>query len=168
MLENEPERVRADLKHQGARIMEHMKISIHIVLASLICLGCSGNNPATITVTGGSLAECPSSPNCVSSQSDNPKSKIDPIMYGSSKEEARARLIHIITSMDRTRIITETNDYLHIEFTSRIFRFVDDVEFQIDDSKKIIHFRSASRIGYSDLGANRKRMEQIRKKFLSY
>ena len=67
--------------------------------------------------------------------------------------------------MKRAKIITDEGDYLYAEFTSLIFRFVDDVEFSFDDGNKLIHFRSASRLGYSDLGANRKRMEEIRKGF---
>jgi len=55
--------------------------------------------------------------------------------------------------------------YLHVEFRSTLFRFVDDVEFVIDEPQGLIHIRSASRVGYSDLGANRKRMEKIRLAF---
>jgi uncharacterized protein (DUF1499 family) len=69
--------------------------------------------------------------------------------------------------MRRAKVITDTGDYIHAEFTSRLFRFVDDVEFSFDDTNKLINFRSASRKGYSDLGVNRKRMEEIRKRFES-
>jgi len=68
----------------------------------------------------------------------------------------------IIAGMKRAVIISETNTYLHIEFTSAFFRFVDDVEFFVDDTEKKIHVRSASRIGYSDFGVNRGRVEKIR------
>jgi uncharacterized protein (DUF1499 family) len=67
--------------------------------------------------------------------------------------------------MPRARVVKDEGNYMHAEFTSRIFRFVDDVEFVIDDAHKVIHFRSASRLGYSDFGVNRKRMEEIRKRF---
>ena len=67
--------------------------------------------------------------------------------------------------MPRSQIVSSTNTYIHVEFTSLIFRFVDDVEFLFDDEKKLIHVRSASRVGYSDLGANRNRVEEIRKRF---
>jgi uncharacterized protein (DUF1499 family) len=69
--------------------------------------------------------------------------------------------------MPRTTIVTLEEDYIRAEFKSRIFGFVDDVEFWFDDEQKVIHFRSASRVGYSDLGANRKRMEKIRERFHS-
>ena len=64
--------------------------------------------------------------------------------------------------MDRTMLIQEDATYLRYEFTSLLLRFVDDVEFLFDDSTKTVHFRSASRTGYSDLGVNRRRMERIR------
>jgi uncharacterized protein (DUF1499 family) len=59
-------------------------------------------------------------------------------------------------------LVEEDEAYLHYEFTSLVLRFVDDVEFLFDDESKTIHFRSASRTGYGDLGVNRKRMEQVR------
>jgi len=68
-----------------------------------------------------------------------------------------------IASLPRTKLIEEEEAYLHYEFTSRLLRFVDDVEFVFDDESKIIHFRSASRIGYGDRGVNRDRMEEIRR-----
>jgi uncharacterized protein (DUF1499 family) len=67
--------------------------------------------------------------------------------------------------MPRTDIVTLEEDYIHAECRSRIFGFVDDVEFWFDGANGVIHFRSASRMGYSDLGVNRKRMERIRKEF---
>ncbi len=67
--------------------------------------------------------------------------------------------------MKRARIITAQKGYIHAEFTSFLFRFVDDVEFVLDEGSKTIHVRSASRVGYSDLGVNRKRVEAIRSRF---
>jgi len=62
----------------------------------------------------------------------------------------------------RARLVTESENYLHYEFTSLLFRFVDDGEFLLDSESNVIHFRSSSRVGYSDVGANRKRIETIR------
>ena len=75
------------------------------------------------------------------------------------------RLIGVIQGMKRCRIITMGDHYIHAEFTSAFFRFVDDVEFYFDSEAKIIHMRSASRIGYSDFGVNRQRMEKVRSLF---
>ena len=116
-------------------------------------------------VTQGKLSPCPDSPNCVSSQSPDPSHFVEPLSYTDSRLEAKARLLKIIASLARTTIITDTPSYMHAEFTSLIFRFVDDVEFYFEEGKNLIHVRSASRVGYSDLGMNRKRIEAIREKF---
>jgi uncharacterized protein (DUF1499 family) len=76
--------------------------------------------------------------------------------------EAKELLKALIASLPRTRLIEEDGEYLHYEFTSLLIRFVDDVEFVFDEGSKTIHFRSASRVGYGDLGVNRRRMENIR------
>jgi uncharacterized protein (DUF1499 family) len=75
------------------------------------------------------------------------------------------RLIGVIQGIKRCRIITMDDHYIHAEFTSAFFRFVDDVEFYFDSEAKIIHMRSASRIGYSDFGVNRERLEKVRSLF---
>ncbi|MBD3318159.1 MAG: DUF1499 domain-containing protein, partial [Chitinivibrionales bacterium] len=85
--------------------------------------------------------------------------------YQGSGEQAMRRLVNVIESMKRTNIVTRTNDYLYVEFTTAFWRFVDDVEFSFDHDGKTIHFRSASRLGKSDLGVNRKRMEEVRRRF---
>lgn len=108
------------------------------------------------------LAPCPSSPNCVSTQATDVGHAIGPIRYRKSRAEAKEALKTAVQSLPRTKLVEEDESYLHYEFTSLLLRFVDDVEFLFDDETKILHFRSASRTGYSDLGANRTRMEQIR------
>jgi uncharacterized protein (DUF1499 family) len=108
------------------------------------------------------LGPCPSSPNCVSTQAQNEGHAIAPIRYRKSRPEAKEALKEIIRSLPRTKLLEEDEAYLHYEFTSLLLRFVDDVEFLFDDEAKTIHFRSASRTGYGDLGVNRKRMEQVR------
>lgn len=108
------------------------------------------------------LAPCPSSPNCVSTQAQDEQHAIAPLRYQRSKAEAKETLKTIVLSLPRTRLAEEDDTYLRVEFTSLLLRFVDDVEFLFDDEAKTIHFRSASRIGYSDFGVNRRRMEEIR------
>ncbi|MEN6474950.1 MAG: DUF1499 domain-containing protein [Syntrophaceae bacterium] len=128
-------------------------------------MGFTGSRPHNLGVKDGALAACPDSPNCVSTQAKDARHAIAPLTYTTSREQALQRLTDIIRSLPRTRIVTSRADYLHVEFTSALFRFVDDVEFFLDDTAKTIHFRSASRLGYSDLGVNRKRMEEIRRRF---
>ena len=124
----------------------------------------AGKQPTNLGVQSGQLAPCPSTPNCVSSQSQNAQNKIEPLTYNSSPTEAIANLKTVIKSLPKTKIITETENYLYAEFTSALMGFVDDVEFYLDEGAKTIHVRSASRLGQSDLGVNRKRIETIRTK----
>ena len=107
------------------------------------------------------LGPCPSSPNCVSTQAQDQEHSIAPFRYQKSKTEAKEALKGVILSLPRTRLVEENETYLHYEFTSLLLRFVDDVEFLFDDEAKTIHFRSASRVGHSDFGVNRRRMEEI-------
>lgn len=108
------------------------------------------------------LAQCPSSPNCVSTQATDEGHAIAPLRYRKSRAEAKEALKDVVRTMPRTKLVAEDESYLHYEFTSLLLRFVDDVEFLLDDENKTLHFRSASRTGYGDLGVNRKRMEEIR------
>ena len=110
------------------------------------------------------LAPCPSSPNCVSSLSpvNDERHAIAPYRYSKSRAEAKEAMKAVIAALSRAKLVEEDEAYLRYEFTSLLFRFVDDVEFVFDDASKTIHFRSASRTGYGDLGVNRKRMEEIR------
>ncbi|UCG14795.1 MAG: DUF1499 domain-containing protein [Deltaproteobacteria bacterium] len=114
---------------------------------------------------GRELPPCPDSPNCVSSLSDDKSHYVKPLEYEGSVEKAKEELIAVISSMKRSKIVRAEAGYLHATFTSFLFRFVDDVEFSFDHAQKVIHVRSASRTGYSDLGVNRKRVEEIRKRF---
>lgn len=109
------------------------------------------------------LKPCPDSPNCISSLSSDPRQAIAPIAFVGSVSEARRKLLKVIAAMPRTQVVRDEGAYLHVEFTSALFRFVDDVEFLIDEESKRIDVRSASRVGYWDLGANRKRIEEIRR-----
>jgi uncharacterized protein (DUF1499 family) len=110
------------------------------------------------------LPSCPDSPNCVSTLAPSQDSRhaIAPYRFSRTKSDAKAVLKTVIAGLPRTRLVEEDEIYLHYEFTSLLLRFVDDVEFLFDDEAKAIHFRSASRTGYGDLGVNRRRMEDIR------
>lgn len=110
------------------------------------------------------LQPCPSTPNCVSTQATSAMHAIAPIPYRGSAE-ALARLAAIVESMPRGRIVERGPASMRAEFRTLIFRFVDDVSFELDETKKTIEFRSASRVGRNDLGVNRRRMEAIRTRF---
>jgi uncharacterized protein (DUF1499 family) len=110
------------------------------------------------------LAPCPGSPNCVSTLASAQDSQhgIAPYRYSKTRPDAKALLKSAIAGLPRTKLVEEDDTYLHYEFTSFLLRFIDDVEFVFDEETKAIHFRSASRTGYGDLGVNRRRMEDIR------
>ncbi|MDH4097778.1 MAG: DUF1499 domain-containing protein [Nitrospira sp.] len=109
------------------------------------------------------LRPCPSSPNCVSTQATDERHAIVPFRHNKPRAEAKEALKAAIATLSRAKLVEEDESYLHYEFTSLLLRFVDDVEFLFDDQTHMIHFRSASRTGYGDLGVNRKRMEEIRR-----
>lgn len=108
------------------------------------------------------LSPCPDSPNCVSSQSADPARFIEPLRYTGDRADARQKLIDLLKDSNRTRLISVETDYIHAEFRSLIFNFVDDVEFYFSSEDRIIHVRSASRTGYYDFGVNRRRVERLR------
>ena len=145
--------------------MRFLHLSVTSILAASL-LSCSSPPPENLGLQeNGLLAGCPDSPNCVSSTAMTKSLHIiGPFNYATSKEEARQALIDIIDSLPEAQWVVTDDDYLRAEFTSRWFKFVDDVEFQLS-IPTIIHVRSASRMGYSDLGVNRKRMEKLRSLF---
>ncbi len=139
------------------------------LLSAMALTACAAATPAVVeqSAVTRTLPPCPDSPNCVSTQAlrEDAQHYIEPITYTGSAADARRRLLDVIAAMPRTKIVTDEETYIHATFTSLIFRFVDDVQFVIDDATKTIHFRSASRVGYGDMGVNRKRMEEIRTRF---
>lgn len=111
------------------------------------------------------LSPCPSSPNCVCSCDPGKKSYIPPFPL---IPEGIERLKLIIEKEPRATIVESNDRYLHAEFRSKWFKFVDDVEFLVDPNGKVIDVRSKARSGYWDLGVNRRRIEKIRKQYLKF
>lgn len=130
--------------------------------------GLAGKRPTNLGVKDGKLSPCPDTPNCVISESDaDAEHAIAPLAYTGDPAQAMALLEAVVNAMSRTKIIEKTDRYLYAEFTSKLMGFVDDVEFYLDPSTPVIQVRSASRLGQSDLGANRKRIEAIRQALAS-
>ncbi|WP_107666721.1 DUF1499 domain-containing protein [Cyanothece sp. BG0011] len=127
----------------------------------------AGNQPDNLGVTDGKLHPCPSTPNCVNSQSTDAEHSIKPLTYKGNSIEAIAQLKDILNQQERTEIISGTDNYLYAQFTSHWMGFVDDVEFFVNENQGVIDVRSASRLGESDLGVNRERIETIRQEFQS-
>ncbi|TAE53617.1 MAG: DUF1499 domain-containing protein [Nostocales cyanobacterium] len=117
---------------------------------------------ANLGINNDHLAPCPPSNNCVVSQNGDTTHSIDPISYDVDRDTAREKLLKVLTVVPRTEVVEQTDNYIHALSKSRIFKFIDDVEFYLPTDESVIHIRSASRVGESDLGVNRRRMEQIR------
>ncbi|MFO7540071.1 MAG: DUF1499 domain-containing protein [Chloroflexota bacterium] len=118
--------------------------------------------PDNLGVQNGRLAPCPDSPNCVSTQAEHSLHRIDPIPYEGETAVVHQDLLRILHEMPRSTIRYTDPTYIHAEFRSPTWGFVDDVEFYFDEANQLIHFRSAARLGEGDMGINRARMEEIR------
>lgn len=128
-------------------------------------VGCAGDRPDNIGAQDGLLAPCPNSPNCVSSQANDERHRIAPLLFSGDPAAAFARLKRIVSRRSDTTIVEDLPGYLRVEL--RTLLFIDDGEFLMDPTNKVIQVRSASRLGYSDLGKNRSRIEDIRSQFLA-
>ncbi len=117
------------------------------------------------TASGGQddkLPPCPASPNCVSSDATDEVHRVESYRLLVASRQGWQVLLEVVAALPRTTVVTANDGYLHAESRSALFGFVDDVEFQLRPAGKIIAVRSASRLGYWDLGVNRRRVEQIR------
>ena len=145
-----------------------MKIAVCFFLCFLYAtVGCqmASKTESATADPSNRLTPCPQSPNCVSSLSQYPKKRIEPLGYTGDRSDARKRLLAVLSRFERVRLVVEEEDYIQAEFRSRLFGFVDITEFYLPADANLIHVKSASRVGYSDLGVNRRRVEQIRKRF---
>jgi uncharacterized protein (DUF1499 family) len=142
---------------------------LFVILGSIFAMGlaaCFASFAPESHATGSSpFKPCPGSPNCVSSLAPEGKHYIEPLQYSTPPDKAYQQLIHIL-KMDRmAHNIIEESDRIQVEFTSGILKFVDDVTFFFPADQPVIHMRSASRSGYYDFGANRRRLERLRQNF---
>lgn len=141
-----------------------MKSGLAAIVLVLIMTGCAGNR-MELGVENEKLKPCPDTPNCVSSQASDADHFVEPIRLSVGYEEIQGILLQVLDDLNVSRVDVVESDYIHAEFVSRIFRFVDDVELYFpsrDGGEIVVHIRSASRVGRSDLGVNRKRVEAIR------
>ena len=115
------------------------------------------------------LSPCPDgSQKCVSTLDTQKYCAMDPVPFTGSAAEAKAAVLAVIAEHSRTSVIADEADYVQAVFKTRVIRWKDTVEFEIDDEDKVVHFRSES-VPYagSDLGANRKRMTKVRAELVS-
>lgn len=145
-------------------MIHHLRRIVLFIISSFLT-ACAGERPENLGVQGDRLTECPDSPNCVSSQASDEGHRITPLTFSDDPAPSFARLKLLLVRRDDTTIIEERPNYLRVEFRTTLF--VDDGEFLLDGQQRVIHTRSASRLGYSDLGKNRRRMEEIRRQFVN-
>lgn len=124
--------------------------------------GCGSATPTDIGLTEGRLSPCPSSPNCVTSDTQDVDHMIEPLRLSADAGLAWDMLKNIVAGLPRTAIVVDDDTYLHAEAKSRIFGFIDDVEFHLRPEEALIAVRSAARTGHSDFGVNAERIEIIR------
>ena len=166
--DDNPVRIMSHEKGPGRKVSWRRRIAAMLVIAGpilaifLVRMGVISRQPKTLGPNNGQLRGCPQSPNCVSTQSTDTEHFIEPLTFDGTAEETFVRLKRVLEQMPRAAIVSTGELYLHAEFRTWLFRFVDDVEFQIDTEANQIQVRSASRTGYSDLGTNRSRVEAIR------
>ncbi|MFT5094704.1 MAG: hypothetical protein ACI8P0_005925 [Planctomycetaceae bacterium] len=132
-------------------------------VAGLVFLSFNATRPNNLGVRNGRLAECADKPNCVSSFAESQTQYMPPIPFDGGESATIDALRAILSGMDGARVVSANETYLHCEFSTPLFGFVDDVEFLLDTETSVIHFRSASRVGYHDFGQNRARINEIRR-----
>ncbi len=153
-----------------SRIVRFLGVAVALLAIAVLAAGWSGlfagTRPADLGVRDGRLAPCPPTPNCAASQADPADAEhyVAPIRFHGDAQRAWVVLVDAVRGSGRAAIVAERPGYLHAEFTSRMLGFVDDVEFELDTGTRRIHVRSASRLGRSDFGVNRARIEAIRAK----
>ena len=140
-------------------------LTIGSVLFLLILSIVSRKKPL-VGLVNGRLRSCPNRPNCVCSEDKDHPSYIEPVAFSGSAKGKWEKAKQVIRETGG-KIVREEDDYLWAIFRSRIFRFVDDLELRMDEKNRLIHIRSSSRVGYSDMGVNRRRIEDFRLRFNS-
>lgn len=147
------------------KILLYSLIVIFSVIGLLfIALSISSRKQPELGLLDGQLRACPATPNCVCSEWPVEGVFVEPLSYSIAHDDAWRSIQEAIVATDG-KLVTEQAGYLHARFVTPIMRYVDDVELRIDEDKHLIHIRSASRVGHSDLGANRRRVSRIRTVF---
>lgn len=136
-----------------------------LILLPLLALAGCYPGPGAVATPGEMLRPCPSRPNCVSTEAADRRHAMEAISFRGTTEDAQRHARQALLAEPRTRVTLEAPGYLRAESRSRLFRFVDDVEVVVDGPARVVRFRSASRVGRSDLGVNRARMERFTRRF---
>ncbi|MEP3348541.1 MAG: DUF1499 domain-containing protein [Marinomonas sp.] len=134
-----------------------------LVIGLCIYVGFANKMPKGLGITDGLFKACPSSPNCVSTQApvDDSTHYAEAIVYSGERKDVQLLIESHMLNQGDAHIVSSSLGYVHFEVKSKIIGYIDDVEFYLPETDKVVHFRSASRVGYSDRGVNRDRMEKI-------
>ncbi|MFD1384206.1 DUF1499 domain-containing protein [Rhodanobacter aciditrophus] len=139
-------------------------VIIAMLIGFFVYVEMNNEMPQDLGVNEGLLLPCPDTPNCVSSQADaeDEEHYVEPIIYRGNVKDAQLAVEQFFLSQPDTRIVESRLGYTHIVVDSRLFGFRDDVELYFPEADSVMHVRSASRVGYDDLGVNQERVRQIR------
>ena len=147
------------------KILLYSVIGIIVIIGLLlVVLSMSSRKQPELGLLNGQLRPCPATPNCVCSEQQVEGAFVEPLVYTTTADDAWRKIKQAIVETGGV-VLTEQNGYLHARYKTPLMRYVDDVELRLDENKQVIHIRSASRVGHSDLGANRKRVGRIRATF---
>ncbi|OGH01603.1 MAG: hypothetical protein A2600_11665 [Candidatus Lambdaproteobacteria bacterium RIFOXYD1_FULL_56_27] len=139
-----------------------MRAGLWLTLTLPLLGGCGGSKPEGLGPVGERLALCGNKPNCVCSFETRPEFQVAPLKLALPEQNRFAPVKAVLGRIGEHKLAAEGPNYLHVVFVSRWFRFKDDLEFLYLPDQQILHLRSASRVGYGDLGVNRKRTETLR------
>ncbi|MEM7261877.1 MAG: DUF1499 domain-containing protein [Planctomycetota bacterium] len=142
-----------------------LPVALTLVALALLGPGLASCSAPSLGVVEGRLTPCPSSPNCVNSFDSDAGAQIDPLAFEGDPDRAWTTVERVVLDRPRASIIDRGDGYLRFEIVSAVLRFRDDLELLLDRENRVIHVRSASRVGYSDLGVNRDRVEALREEF---
>lgn len=143
------------------------KRTILVLFALCLLWGCAEKPGGMIDMRADSTMDCPTSPNCVSSQATNPERKVEPFQLKQDNKENWLRIQAHISSMPGTRMINCSDTVIHAECKSRLFGFIDDLTLKLDPLTGKIDIRSAARTGYYDFGVNIRRITRLREQLES-
>ena len=147
------------------KILLYSVIGIFVIIGLLLVgLSLSSRKQPELGLLNGQLRPCPATPNCVCSEQQVEGAFVEPLAYTTTGDVAWREIKYSIVETGGD-VLTEQDGYLHAVYETPLMRFVDDVELRIDENNQVIHVRSASRVGNSDLGANRKRVTRLRAAF---
>jgi uncharacterized protein (DUF1499 family) len=147
------------------KILLYSVIGIVVIIGLVsVVLSISSRKQPELGLVNSQLRPCPATPNCVYSEQQVEGAFVEPLVYTTTKDVAWRKIKHAIVETGGV-IVTEQDGYLHARYETPLMRYVDDVELRLEENNQVIHVRSASRVGNSDLGANRKRVARIRAAF---